>query len=299
MVEPVDAAVIIGHSGASGKGWSELKDIECTRRYMYIKEKEAAHLARVSNAVRDGLPPIPRMTTAYDEAFQTGIFLHAARAYWLSQVSQQVDSNSLTDCNKAAKKDCEEQGFPLSELSFIEYSLMFMRYASYWAIRPKVQSYAVEYYLDHSFSQFDESKTMTRSTRLDDVSFYPDVGAHCIGEFKSTFDLSGSLKYYTAYNPQILMQWLLYFRAAHTGPDIKGTMIDIWDKGKNKGTRHFIPFSEKLMLQYEKWLVKMLYIRRQLLIGKLEPETNFMVCNTFNDAYKSQCAFKERCRQDE
>lgn len=294
MGEPIDAPVIVGVGGASGKGWSELKDIECTRRYMYIKadNKKYYEAKRVN-------PLLPRQITQYDEAFQTGIFMHAARAYWLSH-EQAVDENTLKECYAFAKQDCFQQGFVLSELNFIEYSLMFMRYASYWAIRPKVKPYAVEYFLEHElYLPMVDSDYYLRSTRLDDVGYYPDVGGYCIGEFKTTFDLSGSLKYYSAYNPQILMQWLLYKRTTHNGPEINGTMIDIWDKAKNKGTRHFIPFNEKLMNQYEKWVIGALHLRSRLLRGETAPTTNFLVCNTFNDAYKSQCAFKERCGRDD
>lgn len=283
MVDPTP--VIVGASGSSGKGWSELKDIECLRRYSYIKQIEAA---------KD--PSAPRVETQYDEAFQTGIFMHAARAKWLC-LGQSADIAILTQCNQAGRDDCAGQGMPLPELSFLEYSLMFIAYANYWAIRPKLKPYAVELFLDHNFGDMDDlSGAYVRSTRYDDLCWYPDAGGYCIGEFKTTYDLSGALRYYDQNNPQILLQWLLYKRSKHVHPDIKGTMVDIWDKGKNRGTRHFVPLEERLLLRFEVWLRQTLHVRLSAMKG-LNPR-NYLVCNTYNDAYKSKCAFKERCMND-
>lgn len=272
--------VIIGQSGASGQGWSELKDIECTKRYSFIKRAAEEN---------EGKPRIP---TSHDEAFQAGSFMHAARAHWI--VSGQVTERSIiNECCEAGKADCAKQEMPLSELSFIEYSLLFLNYANYWAIRPKLVPYAVELFLSHNFG--GSRPEYERSTRYDDVSYYKDVAGHCIGEFKTTYSLAGSLKYYSEFNPQILLQQLIYVESVHGHPEIKGTMVDIWDKGKSKGTRHFVPINHARLGQFKTWLLRTLQQRHELLTGLALPHRNFLVCNTFNDAYNSQCAWKERC----
>lgn len=299
----MDDVVIVGESGASGKGWSELKDIECTYRYAKIKEAEAKWLkAKAAD------PLLPRVPTAYDEAFQCGIFLHAARAKWL-ELGQGIEKNILEQCWRAGHDDCLKQEFNIPELSVAEYSLMFTNYANYWAVRPKPKPYAVELFMEYDFGSVPTlrdplAKDMLRTTRLDDVSYYPDVGGYCIGEFKSTYTLSGSLKYYTGWNPQILLQQLIYLKCfdnkkeALNDPPIKGTMADIWDKGKQRGTRHYIPLDLKLLKKYEIWVCDKLRQRKLLLDREQLPERNFLVCNTFNDAYNSQCAWKERCLND-
>jgi hypothetical protein len=288
-----EQTIIVGASGSSGLGWSELKDIECTRRYAYIKQREAQHAKELL-----ANPLLPRVPTAHDEAFQGGIFMHAARAKWF-ELDQDFNKQTLDLCNAAGRDDCIKQNMPLTELSVLEYSVMFCSYANYWAIRPKVKPYAVELYLDYNWHKESQTNDWLRSTRYDDVGWYPDAGGYCIGEFKTTYSLAGALKYYTDWNPQILLQWLIYERALHDHPEIKGTMIDIWDKGKNRGTRHFIPVNTDLLPKFEVWVKARLNQRRLVLNSGLAVDRNFFVCNTFNDAYSSQCAWKERCQQDE
>lgn len=287
QAENTEAPIIVGKGGASGEGWSELKDIECTQRYSYIKQ---AAMTRAPNA--------PREKTSHDDAYQCGSFLHAARAKWF-ELGQGIERSVLEQCFTAGAEECKNQGYECTELNKLEYSLLFTNYANYWARLFKPKPYAVEYYLAYDWG--DLSRPLRRSTRLDDVCYYPDAGGYCIGEFKTTYTLSGALKFYNEFNPQILLQQLLYKRAESNGrPEIKGTMVDIWDKYKLKGTRQFIALNERRLEHFERWLVKMLKFRDELMHSEhINPERNFMVCNTFNDAYDSQCSHKERCMKDE
>lgn len=287
--------VIEGVSGSSGKGYSELKDIECEKRYAYILDR-----------VNRGLPPLTNEDE--QEAFRCGTYLHAARAKWLV-LMQQVDKETITQCQAAAKADCIAQGYSMPELTCAEYELMFLNYANYWAIRVMPKPYAVELFLEYDFDLYPTAydplayDKAIRTTRLDDLSFHPDVGGHCIGEFKTTYDLSGALKYYNANNPQILLQQLIYKKAktvniATADPTIKGTMVDIWDKGRNRGTRQYIPLNEAVLSKFEVFLKQTLRRRKGIVDGTMLPQRNYFVCNTFNDAFKSQCKWKERCAED-
>ncbi len=306
-------SVLEGKSGSSGLGYSELKDIECEKRYAYIQER-----------VKQGLPPV----TSEDEqeAFRCGSYLHACRAKWLVLL-QRTDSETIKQCQQAGREDCIRQGYSMPELTTLEYELMFLNYAKYWEIRVQPKSYAVELFLECDFaaslSQFgdymiinDKTGKVTnntgdvptpylRTTRLDDLSYYPDVGGHCIGEFKTTYDLSGALKFYNANNPQILLQQLIYMKntihqtAHETYPDIKGTMVDIWDKARNRGTRQYLPLNTAVLAKFEVFLIDTLRNRKEIIAGVRTAHRNYFVCNTFNDAYKSQCKFKERCAADE
>jgi hypothetical protein len=279
--------MIVGASGSSGLGWSELKDIECHHRFMLIKAEEEAN--------RGG----PRIPSAQDAAYERGIFMHAARAKWL-ELGQHVERSYLEQCYDAGRTDCEKQGFPISELTAMEYALLFTNYANYWAIRPKIKPYAVELFLEYDLATTVQGlgDGYLRTTRLDDFSYYPDVDGFCIGEFKNTFDLSGATKFYNERNPQILLQQLIVLRqSAGTVPEFKGTMADIWDNGKLRGTRHFIPLNTSLLAQFERWLERTLHTRKSLLHG-MSAVRNFMVCNTFNDAYKTQCKYREKCGKE-
>lgn len=184
---------------------------------------------------------------------------------------------------------------------------MFVNYANYWAIRPKIKPYAIELYLEWDFwntetgtPYLERSDWFLRSCRLDGISFHPDQGGYCIDEVKTTYDMGGSIKYYNPNNPQLLMQKLLYDKNKQTQnlPEIKGTMMDIWDKGKNKGIRQFVLFNDKVVKQYEQWLIRTLQTRKEILSLPRLSERNFLVCNTFNDAFRSQCKYKERCASD-
>lgn len=308
----VDTPVIEGVSGASGKGYSELKDIECEYRY-----------AIVQSYVSKGLP-VPTNEDE-QEAFRCGTYMHAARAKWLVLL-QQTDKETITQCQAAAKADCIAQGYSMSELTCLEYELMFLNYANYWAIRVMPKPYAVELFLEYDFGVLpkgtysNDNEThipeYIRTTRLDDLSYYPDVGGHCIGEFKTTYDLSGALKFYNANNPQILLQQLTYRRAGvaiynvertatrETGtiqqlPEIKGTMVDIWDKARNKGTRQYLPINTAVLAKFEVFLKDTLQRRKEIITFPHMARRNYFVCNTFNDAYKSQCKWKERCAEDD
>jgi hypothetical protein len=285
--EPTQA-VIEGKSGASGLGYSELKDIECEWRYAHIQ-----------SYVSKGLP-VPTNEDE-QEAFRCGSYLHAGRAKWFV-LGQKTDSNTIKQCQAAAKEDILNQGYSLPELTQLEYELMFLNYANYWAIRVMPKPYAVELFLEYDFSYEPDRK---RTTRLDDLSYYPDVGGYCIGEFKTTYDLGGALKFYNANNPQILLQQLIYkkntlHQTAHeTYPEIKGTMVDIWDKARNRGTRQYLPLNENVLRKFEVFIKTLLRRRANVISGKWEATRNYFVCNTFNDAYKSQCKFKERCAESD
>lgn len=298
--------VIEGKSGASGKGYSELKDIECEKRYAYIAEY-----------VAKGLPPITNEDE--QEAFRCGSYLHAARAKWLV-LEQKTESSIIKQCQEAGREDCIQQGYAMDEFTTLQYELKFLNYASYWAIRVLPKPYAVELFLEYDFGKYStdtmrQETNLNRTTRLDDLSYYPDVGGFCIGEFKTTYDLSGALKFYNANNPQILLQQLIYIKqikfdghygyckhhdqsACTCAPEIKGTMVDIWDKGRNRGTRQYIPLNTSILAKFEVFLIETLKRRKEILEGNTTPHRNYFVCNTFNDAYKSQCKFKERCATD-
>lgn len=293
MSEPQEYTVIEGKSGASGLGFSELKDVECEKRFAIVQ----SYITRGQ--------PVP---TSEDEqeAFRCGVYLHAARAKWFV-LMQQTDKETIEQCQAAAKQDCIIQGYSMGELTCAEYELKFLNYAKYWAQRIMPKPYAVELFLEHDFSSTLEHgckhpTAYIRTTRLDDVSYYPDIGGYCIGEFKSTFDLGGALKFYNETNPQILLQQLIYLKSEITHepqlPKIKGTMVDIWDKGRNKGTRQYLPINQSILTKYEVWLGVTLTRRHSITEGML-PQRNYFACNTFNDAYKSQCKFKERCAADD
>lgn len=291
--------MIIGQGGASGLGWSELKDIECPRRYSYVVQQRAENEGK------------PRVPTKHDEAFQCGSYMHAARAKWL-ELDQKTGREIAERCFQAGREECVVQGYECSEYKAIEYALLFTNYMNFWGRMPLLKPFATEYYVEYDFWEACNDNHVKgvdykRSTRYDDICFYPDVAGHCIGEFKTTHDLSGALKFYTEHNPQIMLQQLIYIRSkakdpiaydsATPLPEIKGTMVDIWDKIKLKGTRHFIPLNEDRLEQFEQWLIGTLERRAFVIDGGLN-HRNFMVCNTYNDAFKSQCAFKERCLND-
>ena len=289
--------VLEGHSGSSGQGYSELKDIECEWRYAHIQ----SYLKR-------GVP----VPTNGDEmeAFRAGTYMHAGRAKWMV-LGMKVDSDTIKQCQGWAKQDCIAQGYSMPELTTLEYELMLLNYVNYWAIRAMPKPYAVELFLEFDFAKYDrdtmkQETGYIRTTRLDDLSFYPDVGGHCIGEFKTTYDLSGALKFYNANNPQILLQQLIYQKCngidnaiEQVHPTIKGTMVDIWDKARNRGTRQYIPLDAKVLAKFEVFLISTLRNRKEIITGVRVPQRNYFVCNTFNDAYKSQCKFKERCVESE
>ncbi len=291
----IEAPVIEGQSGASGLGYSELKDIECEWRYAHIESYRSRGL------------PVPTNEDE-QEAFRCGTYLHAARAKWFVLL-QKVDKETIAQCQDAAKADCIAQGYAMPELTCAEYELKFLNYANYWAIRIMPKPHSVELFLEYDFDPlWRPSGSMNRTTRLDDLSYYPDVGGYCIGEFKTTFDLSGALKFYNANNPQILLQQLIYRKCsdqtvvlANTRliPQIKGTMVDIWDKGRNKGTRQYLPLDAGVLKKFEVFLLYTLRKRKDLLDFPETASRNYFVCNTFNDAYKSQCKFKERCAENE
>jgi hypothetical protein len=294
--------VIEGKSGSSGLGYSELKDIECEWRFAHINSYKVKGI------------PVPTNEDE-QEAFRCGSYLHAGRAKWLV-LNQKTDKEIITKCQQAAREDILAQGYSLPELTQLEYELMFLNYANYWAIRVMPKAYAVELFLEHDFGSYDrdtmrQQTEYIRTTRLDDLSYYPDVGGHCIGEFKTTYDLSGALKFYNANNPQILLQQLIYVKNSvrtldmieqHKQPGfplIKGTMVDLWDKGRNRGARQFLPLNESVLKKFEVFIKETLRRRKGVVEGTLKPQRNYFVCNTFNDAYKSQCKFKERCAADE
>lgn len=294
-------SVIEGESGASGLGYSELKDIECEYRYAIIESYKSKGL------------PVPTNEDE-QEAFRCGSYLHAARAKWLV-LMQHVDKETIKQCQEAGRSDIIRQGYSLPELTQLEYELMFLNYANYWAIRIQPKCYAVELYLEFDFEAYStdtmrQQEGYLRTTRLDDLSYYPDVGGHCIGEFKTTYDLSGALKFYNANNSQILLQQLIYQKASFRNldmieqrkqpgfPSIKGTMVDIWDKARNKGTRQYIPLNVAVLQKFEVFIKQALYTRKSIVDGTHTARRNYFVCNTFNDAYKSQCKFKERCAAD-
>lgn len=300
MSDDVYPSVIEGQSGSSGKGYSELKDIECEQRYSYI-----------AGYVKSGIP-VPTNEDE-QEAFRCGTYLHAARAKWFV-LMQLTDRETIKQCQAAAKEDCIAQGYSMPELTCAEYELMFLNYANYWAIRILPKPYAVELFLEHDFDPNPKAydpleDRYIRTTRLDDLSFYPDIGGFAIGEFKTTYDLSGALKFYNANNPQILLQQLIYVKmmlkvkeAYYTGehyPEIKGTMVDIWDKARNRGTRQYLPLNMSILNKFEVFLIETLKRRKEILTFPDMAHRNYFVCNTFNDAYKSQCKFKERCAGDE
>lgn len=289
--------VLEGHSGSSGQGYSELKDIECEWRYAHIQ----SYLKR-------GVP----VPTNGDEmeAFRAGTYMHAGRAKWMV-LGMKVDSDTVKQCQGWAKQDCIAQGYSMPELTTLEYELMLLNYVNYWAIRVMPKPYAVELFLEFDFyvpNTSENNGSHKRTTRLDDLSFYPDVGGHCIGEFKTTYDLSGALKFYNANNPQILLQQLIYQKCngidntvEQVHPTIKGTMVDIWDKARNRGTRQYIPLDQSVLKKFEVFLRNKLYMRSMIIENPTlyVPQRNYFVCNTFNDAYKSQCKFKERCAESE
>lgn len=293
MSETTVSPVIEGKSGSSGLGYSELKDIECEWRYAHIR-----------SYVDKGLP-VPTNEDE-QEAFRCGTYMHAGRAKWLV-LGQKVDKETITICQQAAREDCLAQGYSMPELTTLEYELKLLNYVNYWAIRVMPKPYAVELFLEFNFNLTPTTgdplaQKYERTTRLDDLSYYPDVGGHCIGEFKTTYDLSGALKFYNGNNPQILLQQLIYNK--HTilnyinktvNPTIKGTMVDIWDKGRNRGTRQYIPINTAVLAKFEVFLIDTLRRRKEIIAFPNMAHRNYFVCNTFNDAYKSQCKFKERC----
>lgn len=287
--------VIVGLSGASGKGWSNLKDLECYRRYHYISQEPPV----------TGLIPI----TPENEMFAQGVFLHAARAKWF-ELDFAVDSKTLDECCKAGLMDCIAQNYDIKEkqIEYLEYSVQFVNYANYWAIRPKIKPYALEYYLEFDFKVTTPSSDWyVRTTRLDGISYHPDIGGYAIDEFKTTYEMGGTVKYYDKWNPQLLLQKLIYDKCKAAGqdlPDIVGTMMDIWDKGKNKGTRSLVIFDDKILANFEKWIVKQLEKRCIVLSNSQAGFThaadrNMQVCNTFNDSFKTTCKYKERCSNDQ
>lgn len=211
--EPIIAPMLGDASGgASSAGYHQIESfLKCPKRFQFDK-------VRGITTPRSGTPM----------HFAVGTLFHAGRARWFTSGFQAWD-----DCqehiNAAMKKALEEYKLPVPPATLGIVSEYMRQYVNHYVGQPHPKTVAAEYPVGPS-----EICGVTRTARLDDVSYYHEGGGRLwIGESKTTSDMNGTLTQYRMHGQPMLQ--VLLWRAAHNGApilgDVAGVMLDITEKG--------------------------------------------------------------------
>ena len=186
-------AVLLGEGGASGLGWSNIESfLRCGKEFQL----------KVIRGIGT-----PQAVTP--DAFAVGGLFHAGRAYWFST---RFDSSPETwaAVREVVRKDAGAWNLPITSEAETRALELLLAYMNHYALREHPDPIAAEYMLDATELSLGDQATL-RTTRLDDVSRYPEAGGQlCIGEAKTTSEsVAECIKQYTLHG-QIMLQALLW-----------------------------------------------------------------------------------------
>lgn len=234
-VPPAPRVIDVGESnGPSPYGWHAVSDyLRCPKEFQF------RHVRKII------LP-----TSETPDNLAVGILLHAAKAEWFARNFSTTEA-TLAHIRELVRTTSEKQPLPVREQALANALRYWEEYIAHWRVRPRPKPVACELLLGPAPLEKGDSKTLWRTGRLDDVSYYPEAGGHlAIGDLKTTAGtLQDALNEYSLHG-QPLLYSILWKRApqgeAKHGP-IRGVVLDILQKGyggkPSKFARALIPIS--------------------------------------------------------
>ncbi len=277
-------AVLLGEGGASGLGWSHIESfLRCQKEFQF----------KILRGVG-----VPQAVTP--DAFAVGGLFHAGRAYWFS-TRFSMASDVWSAIREVVRNDAGNWNLPITSEAETKALELLAAYMNHYSVREHADPVAAEYLLDAT--QLTEGDAATfRTTRLDDVSRYPEAGGQlCIGEAKTTSEsVAECIKQYTLHG-QIMLQALLWRKhpngeALH-GP-IAGAMLDVVKKpyGKKKPDfgRQLIPITDYQLAWFERSLS--VYLRDAGNVNwNSDTSRNVHSCTRLISGRRVDCAYKSLC----
>lgn len=283
--EVTHTGALLGSGGASEAGWSQIQaGIGCMKEFQF----------RYIRGLRE-----PQAATP--DHFAIGSQVHAGRARWFAK-GFGTDAATWASIQDAMRKAMEEEKLPVS-IRALQMGERYMdEYIRHWARMPKPTPVACEYKLGPTHLEKGDPFFMWRTTRLDDVSKYPEaLNGLCLGEAKTaSASPNDVINQYTLHG-QVLLQQVLWKMdpngEAKYGP-IKGTMLDIiqksYDAKPSKFARHFMPTPPWAMT----WFVRNLKQYMRGLAGidwDTDAPRNISRCTRIEGKARITCEFRDLC----
>lgn len=243
MPRPKKPEVLIGKGGPTEQGWHRISSfLECPQKYLYSQVRK-----------------IRRPLSGTPDYFAVGLLFHAGRARWFT-LRFDTSAQAWSSIQDAMAHEAEEQKLPIRAEAERQALRYMQEYVNHWSVRPKPRPVAAEYLIGPApLSKDPGDISLTRTARLDDVSYYPGDDGLYIGEAKTDGEsVDNCVETYTLHG-QPLMQRILWGMApqgeAKLGP-VKGVMLDMLIKGRGKNKSKFarmpIPITQKVIDWYIK-----------------------------------------------
>lgn len=276
--------VHLGEGGASGLGWSNIESfLRCPKEYQF----------KILRGI--GLPQ-----SVTPDAFAVGGLFHAGRAYWFS-VRFASTPETWNEVREVVRTESTKWNLPITSEAEARALNLLQAYMNYYVVREHADPVAAEYLLDAT-ELLSGNSTTQRTTRLDDVSRYPEAGGQlCIGEAKTTSEsIAECIKQYSLHG-QIMLQALLWKKhplgeTLH-GP-IAGTMLDVVKKpyGKKKPEfgRQLIPITDWQLAWFEQSMSQSLQ-ESSAVTWNSNTQRNVHSCTRLISGRRLDCLYKPLC----
>lgn len=206
-------------AGPSAHGWHSGDDamFRCEQEFVF------KHLRKIAKA---GQVQTPR-------AMAIGLMVHAGRARWFKEG---FPENRWDSIYEAVREEAEKQPLPMPAGAEQEALNILTQYVDHYGKLPKPKVLAAELELGPLITY--EGSAEVHTTRLDDLSHYPDF-AHALGsgECKTTSGKPSAVyAHYNANHGQLLKQMLVINQAIKDGSlkvdkDPIGIILDVIQKG--------------------------------------------------------------------
>lgn len=188
-------------------------------------------------------------------ALAVGTLAHAGRARWFT-TGFGTDEQSWNSVKNAVQEQEEQLKLPTSNKAVVETLLMLAQYTDHWSQQPRPTVLAAEYELGPVPFDGSEDRSLNRTARVDDVSYYPEgAGQLWLGDLKTDASGAKNLKSKYELHGQPMLQLLLWEVAPNGkvqhGP-VAGWMIDCIKK-PSYGSGHY-EFC-RIPMRYPAWVL--------------------------------------------